>query len=173
MIIFSPLNIAWIGWICQAGAENTDELQEGLSLPRTDAKMIRKCCPYDLYLDDWYDCTEKLTGNTRKEFRHELLQVGLDDYEVVRHADEWRKCLVRDRREYEVINIPEKSDDKVYVFTDILINYDSDEDEVNFNGVLELQGVPRELTKSIGLLHRPGSFPGPFIMWKKFTDQFH
>jgi hypothetical protein len=33
-----------------------------------------------------------------------------------------------------------------------------------------IQGVPRELTKSIGLLHRPVSIPGPFIMWEKFTD---
>jgi hypothetical protein len=33
-----------------------------------------------------------------------------------------------------------------------------------------IQGVPRELTKIIGLLHRPGSFPGPFILREKFTD---
>ena len=36
--------------------------------------------------------------------------------------------------------------------------------------VFVVQGDPRELTKSIGLLHRPGSIPGPFIMWEKFTD---
>jgi hypothetical protein len=28
--------------------------------------------------------------------------------------------------------------------------------------VLQLQGVSRELRKSIGLLHRPGSIPGTF-----------
>ena len=28
-----------------------------------------------------------------------------------------------------------------------------------------VQGVPWELKNSIGLLHRPGSIPGPFIMW--------
>ena len=33
-----------------------------------------------------------------------------------------------------------------------------------------LQGVPRELTKSISLLHRPGSIPGPIIRGEKFTD---
>ena len=33
-----------------------------------------------------------------------------------------------------------------------------------------LQGVPRELTKSIGLLLRPGSIPGPIIRGEKFTD---
>ena len=33
-----------------------------------------------------------------------------------------------------------------------------------------LQGVPRELTKSIGRLHRPGSIPGPIIRGEKFTD---
>ena len=69
---------AWIAWICQAVAENADEPQEGLSLPPSDTKVIRKCCPEHLYLDDWYDCTEKGTGNTKKEFRHELLQVGID-----------------------------------------------------------------------------------------------
>ena len=33
-----------------------------------------------------------------------------------------------------------------------------------------IQGVPRELTKSIALLHRPGSIPGPIIRGEKFTD---
>ena len=33
-----------------------------------------------------------------------------------------------------------------------------------------VQGVPWELTKSFGLLHRAGSIPGPIIRGGKFTD---
>ena len=33
-----------------------------------------------------------------------------------------------------------------------------------------LQGVSRELTKSIGLLHSPKSIPRPIIGWEKLCD---
>jgi hypothetical protein len=36
--------------------------------------------------------------------------------------------------------------------------------------VMKLQGDPRELKKSMHLLHRAGSIPGPIIRWEKFTD---
>jgi hypothetical protein len=32
-----------------------------------------------------------------------------------------------------------------------------------------IQGDPRDLTKSMHLLHRPGSIPGPIISGEKFT----
>ena len=36
--------------------------------------------------------------------------------------------------------------------------------------VMELQGVSRELRKSMGLLHSSKSIPGPIIRWQKFPD---
>ena len=72
-----------------------------------------------------------------KEFRTELLYVGLSESRVVTHP-EWKKCSVRDRREYEVINIPEGGDGDIYVLSDTVLSYDvSDEDKVNFSGFLE------------------------------------
>ena len=111
--------------------------------PLKSAKVIRKCCPDHLYLDDWYNCVEVAT-NVNKEFRSELFQAGIEDYVV---KDGWGKCSVRDRREYEVIHIPVGIDDTIFVLSDTVKNYDmSDEEEVDFDGVLEIRYDCLELT---------------------------
>ena len=154
MKVFSPLHILWLtcpAWLAEA--EDTGEvlpegssIPEGSSLPDAKARVIRKCCPDHLYLNDWYECVEVAT-NVSKEFRTELLYVGLSNYRVVRHSDGWKKCSVRNRKEYEVIDIPEDHDGNIYVLSDTVLSYDvSDDEEVNFNGVLETKYDCLEVT---------------------------
>ena len=54
---------------------------------------------------------------------------------------------MRNRREYEVIHIPEGDDDTIFVLSDTVKNYDmSDEEEVDFDGVLEIRYDCLEVT---------------------------
>ena len=49
--------------------------------PLKSAKVIQKCCPDHLFLDDWYNCVEIAT-HVSKEFRSELIQEGLNDFVI-------------------------------------------------------------------------------------------
>ena len=146
-IIFHPfhlLRIACLAWLAES-KDTGEVLPEGSSVSAASAREIRKCCPDHLYLNDWYECVEVAT-NVSKEFRTELLYVGLSESRVVTHP-EWKKCSVRDRREYEVIYIPEDGDGNIHVLSDTVLSYDiSDEEEMNFNGVLETKYDCLEVT---------------------------
>ena len=112
-------------------------------LPR-GVKKIRKCCPEDLYLSDWYDCVET-DNDISTQFRYELSQVGVAQPEIVSDHS-WRDCPIENRKEYEVINIPGGVDDKAFVFSEAFINYDIGEQ--NFVGVLELTYACLEVTEN-------------------------
>ena len=108
--------------------------------------LIHKCCPAHLYLDSWYDCVDSGDSDSDSDsdvltqFKQELSEVGKkneSEYQIVQTED-WNKCPVRLRREYEVINIPDDDQDKVYVFSDMDIIY-HDEDEQDFDSVIEVE----------------------------------
>ena len=117
--------------------------QSGQEKSPRGVKMIRKCCPENLFLSDWYDCVET-ENNISTKFRYELGQVGVTQLEIISN-NLWRNCPIKNRREYEVINIPEGVDDKAFVFSEAFINYDIGEQ--NFVGVLEVNFVCLELTE--------------------------
>ena len=121
----------------------TDITQSGQEKSPRGVKMIRKCCPEDLFLSDWYDCVET-ENNISTQFRYELGQVGVTQLEIISN-NLWRNCPIKNRREYEVINIPEGVDDKAFVFSESFLNYDIGEN--NFVGVLEVNFACLELTE--------------------------
>ena len=97
--------------------------------------LIHKCCPADLYLDEWMDCVDS-TEAVLDIFKQEMVEAGKrheSEYEIVQ-TNSWKECPEQFMREYEVMNILD--DEKVYVLTDTDLVYD-DEDEQDFTSVTE------------------------------------
>ena len=72
-------------------------------------------------MDDWYNCIKI----THDRFVEELLEIGGKDKEkyVVVNTRKWVKCPMEQRKEFEVLHIPQNKNKTVYVFTDTYIDY--------------------------------------------------
>jgi hypothetical protein len=85
-------------------------------------------------------------------FAEELLEIGAKANEkyVIVHDNEWEKCPMRQRKEFEVLHIPHNKNNTVYVFVDVEINYDlTSEEEINFDGFKEMKYSCLEVSRDL------------------------
>ena len=77
---------------------------------REDVQLIKKCCPFHQYLNEWYNCIDS-DDSILTRFEEELSDIGLknkSEYRIV-HARNWKFCFEDQTIEYHVISIAEDS----------------------------------------------------------------